>query len=344
MAIAGWAAAILVICAILQAFYVRRDRRRFPPPGRLVNGRHVRQTGGSGPVVVFEAGIAASSSNWWPVQAMLAASTRTVSYDRPGLGWSTPSRGRWTLRTLTDELHALIHALDLPRPLVLAGHSFGTYIVRVYTHRFPEDVAGLVLVDPVTPEEWANPGWRDRVRLRRAMFFAYLASVLALFGLVRVGLWGLLRRGGGNAGPVLGLSRDMRRIASEGEASAGSVAGASGALERTTILHDARRVCPGHARVRRGSRTAADSARGPGDRALGCAPAEIRARGPPGNGDAPSDRRGKRSLDPSRSAGAGCGGHRRDGGAVESRTPGLTCGLFPAVCEESAVRALRPLL
>lgn len=215
MAIAGWAAAILALCAIVQAFYVRHDRRRFPPPGRIVNGRHVREMGGSGPVVVFEAGIAASSSNWWPVQTLLAASARTVSYDRPGLGWSTSSRGHWTLRSLTDELHALIRALDLPRPLVLTGHSFGTYIVRVYAHRFPEDVAGLVLVDPVTPEEWANPGWRDRVRLRRAMFFAYLASVLALFGLVRVGLWGLLRRGGGNAGPVLGLSRDMRRIASE---------------------------------------------------------------------------------------------------------------------------------
>jgi pimeloyl-ACP methyl ester carboxylesterase len=215
MAVAVWAGAFVVLGALAQAICVRRDRRRFPPPGRIVNGRHVREVGRCGPVVAFEAGIAASSSNWHAVQSELAASARTFSYDRPGFGWSVPLRRTWSLQTLTDDLHSLIRAIGVPRPLVLTGHSFGTYIVRVYAHRFPEDVAGLVLVDPVTPEEWMDPGWRGRARLRRAVLLAHVASVLARVGLVRLALWGLLRRGGGKAGPVLGLSRDLRRIASE---------------------------------------------------------------------------------------------------------------------------------
>jgi pimeloyl-ACP methyl ester carboxylesterase len=215
MVIAGWAGIVLALCALAQAMCVRRDRQRFPPPGRIVNGRHVRQVGSRGPAVAFEAGIGASSSNWGIVQAELATSARTFSYDRPGLGWSAPARGRCSLRTLTDDLHELIRAADVPRPVVLTGHSFGTYIARVYAHRFPEDVIGLVLVDPVTPEEWLNPDWRSRARLRNALIFAHAASVLATIGVVRLGLWGLLRRGQGKAGPVLGLSGELRRIAGE---------------------------------------------------------------------------------------------------------------------------------
>ena len=54
-----------------------------------------------------------------------------------------------------------------------------------------------------------------RLRLWRAQFFSYLTAAFAVFGVVRLGLWGLLRRGPGNPGPLLGLSPTLRRIASE---------------------------------------------------------------------------------------------------------------------------------
>jgi pimeloyl-ACP methyl ester carboxylesterase len=215
VAAAVWVVVLLALGAGIQAVCVRRDRRRLPPPGRMISGRHVRSSGDTGPAAVFEAGIAASSANWTKVQSALASSTRTWSYDRPGLGWSAPESRGCSLEHLTDDLRMLIHAIAPPRPIVLVGHSFGTYIVRTYAHRFPEDVAGLVLVDPVTSAEWMNPGWRGRIRLHRAVLFAHIARALAATGLVRLGLWGLLRRGGGNAGPVLGVSPSMRRIAAE---------------------------------------------------------------------------------------------------------------------------------
>jgi pimeloyl-ACP methyl ester carboxylesterase len=205
--------ATLALGAVVQSLCVRRDRRRFPAPGRIVNGRHVRQIGTDGPAVLFEAGLTASSSGWLKVQNELAAFAQTFSYDRPGLGWSAPVDEEISLERLTDELHALVGALDVPRPFVLVGHSFGTYIARAYAHRFREDVAALVLIDPVASLEWEVPGQRNR--LARAVFFSHVAGALASVGLVRLGLWGVLRRGHGKAGPLLGLSSTMRRIAGE---------------------------------------------------------------------------------------------------------------------------------
>jgi len=215
MLFALWAAAALAVGAVIQAVCVRRDRRRFPPPGRLVGGLHVREAGDGLPPVIFEAGIAASSSNWSALQSAAAAHARTYSYDRPGVGWSPPQRrAGGSLGAMADGLHRLTRALEIPRPFVIVGHSFGTYIARVYSHRYRDDVAALILVDPVTPEEWMRPGRAERLRLWRAAGWARLAALAAPFGLIRLGLWGVLRRGGGNAGP-LGVIPTMRRIAGE---------------------------------------------------------------------------------------------------------------------------------
>ena len=209
------AAAVALGGLVAQIALTGRDRRRYAAPGVFVNGLHVRQVGDEGPSVVFEAGLAATSLNWTLVQEVLAGDARTWSYDRAGLGWSRRSRGARSLARMTDDLRALTQRLAVPRPFVLVGHSFGTFAVRVYAHRFPEDVAALVLIDPVMPDEFATPSWRTRVRLWRAAVLSHVAGILASFGLARLGLWGLLRRGGGDAGPLLGRSATLRRMAAE---------------------------------------------------------------------------------------------------------------------------------
>src|SRR5688500_8885890 len=107
-------ALVLALGAVAQALCARADRRRFFPPGRMVEGLHAREVGTSGPPVVFEAGLAATSVNWLPVQHALAGQARTVSYDRAGLGWSQPVASAPSLRRMTDDLHRLIRTLDLP--------------------------------------------------------------------------------------------------------------------------------------------------------------------------------------------------------------------------------------
>ena len=175
---------------------------------------HVRLRGSGHPFVVFEAGLAATSVNWSRVEGALNGRARTCSYDRAGLGWSPAAPGDRTLRRWSDDLHRLIHEQG-GGPVVLVGHSFGACIVRVYAHRFPDDVSALVLVDPMVPEEFIDPPLQTRVRLRRAAFFSRVAGLCAACGLVRIGLWGLLRRGPGNPGPILGLSATLRRVADE---------------------------------------------------------------------------------------------------------------------------------
>src|SRR3954447_17839407 len=87
------------IGATWQAIASRRDRRRFPPPGRLVDvGGHrlhlvVAGSPTEAPTVVLEAGMASMSANWAWVQRDVAERFRVVSYDRAGLGWSDAGDG-----------------------------------------------------------------------------------------------------------------------------------------------------------------------------------------------------------------------------------------------------------
>ncbi len=154
----------------------------------------------------MEAGIAASSLNWSILQPQLAAFAATYSYDRPGFGWSAPSGRECTLQEMSDDLHALVTALKITTPYVLVGHSFGALVLRVYAQRFPEELAGIILVDPLTPEEWIKPHRAQRWQLRRGVWFSRAGAALGGVGVVRFCLWLLLQRGN-SAVPrrVLGL-------------------------------------------------------------------------------------------------------------------------------------------
>src|SRR5688572_81359 len=145
-----------------------------PPPGRLVDIGHRRlhlnaqgedlphsQRQGS-PTVVLEAGIAASSLSWSHVQPRVAAFARTYSYDRAGLAWSDACSKPVTAASCADDLHALLTAAKIEGPCVLVGHSYGAFVLHVYASRHPENVSGLVLVDPIYPEEWLKLPRRGR--------------------------------------------------------------------------------------------------------------------------------------------------------------------------------------
>src|SRR5260370_15737567 len=125
----GTLAVLVVASAIYQAVETWRDRRRFPPPGRLVrvNERqmHIHVTGEGTRSVVFESGMGASCLSWTLVQPEVAQFTRAVSYDRAGHGWSDSAREPRTARQIAHELHTLLDATGVPGPYVLAGHSFG---------------------------------------------------------------------------------------------------------------------------------------------------------------------------------------------------------------------------
>lgn len=122
------------------------------PPGRLIDigGRrlHLLAAGEGAPTVALESGGGGGSSvQDWPVLRRVARFARCLAYDRAGLGWSDPAPGPRTFEAMAQDLDELLAAAGERPPFVLVGGSFGGLVVRAYARRFPEPVAGLVLVD-----------------------------------------------------------------------------------------------------------------------------------------------------------------------------------------------------
>src|SRR5262245_27917566 len=122
------------------------------PPGRLieVNGHrlHLNCKGAGSPIVVYEAGASGSSLDWEKVQPVVAATTRSCSYDRAGYGWSEPSTAaKATSRDIAQELRELLRKAGEDAPFVVVGHSLGGFHVQMFAHLYPDDVLGVVLVD-----------------------------------------------------------------------------------------------------------------------------------------------------------------------------------------------------
>jgi len=192
---AGLAAAVLAIALVYQAVGAARDARRFPPPGSLVplsaSGRprlHLHGMGDSGPSVILDAGIGASSLSWSLVQEAASRFARVYAYDRAGFGWSDPPRRSNEPRIasrLAEELRALLRAADVPGPYILVGHSFGGYVARLYAERWPVEVAGLVMVDSPDAGEWAHPSQERRRQHLGGALFSRIGGRLARVGVVR---------------------------------------------------------------------------------------------------------------------------------------------------------------
>ena len=175
-----------------------------PPPGELVgigsHRLHIRCAGQGTPAVIFDAALGASSLSWSLVQPAIARITRACSYDRAGFGWSDAGPLPRTAGRIADELHELLRAGAVPRPYVLVGHSFGGLVVRLFTSRHANDVAGLVLIEPAIAEEWVDPSEEQRALIARGVRLCHYGAAAARRGLarlvsvlVRIGALGLAR-------------------------------------------------------------------------------------------------------------------------------------------------------
>ena len=172
---------LLLAGAVYESLSEAADARAYPPPGQMVDvggfRLHINCTGQGNPTVVIDAGLGDSSASWRLVQPQVAKTTRVCTYDRAGMGWSEPGPRPRDARQFARELHTLLHNANIPGPYVLVGHSLGGLPVRVFVHDYPSEVAGVVLIDSMFPEQTGYATQAPALSL---------FSVLARFGIVRL--------------------------------------------------------------------------------------------------------------------------------------------------------------
>jgi len=109
---------------------------------------YIRCTGKGNPTVVIDTGVGDTSERWQSIQAQVAQVTRVCTYDRAGYGSSEPGPLPRHSQRAADELKQLLENAGVGEPYVLVGHSLGGLNVQVFANRYPDLVAGLLLLDP----------------------------------------------------------------------------------------------------------------------------------------------------------------------------------------------------
>jgi pimeloyl-ACP methyl ester carboxylesterase len=123
------------------------------------------QQGSGRYTVIFESGFGTDMNTWRKVAPDVAKSANTVTYSRAGHGASDARPEPRTILQSSLELDQLVASAKLHPPFILVGHSYGGLLARAFAVRHPDQVAGMVLVDPA--DEGFNPALR-RLDARRA--------------------------------------------------------------------------------------------------------------------------------------------------------------------------------
>lgn len=162
----GLAAVVLLLVgagATYQATATAIDQRRFPPPGQLVDvggfQLHLHCLGeaeAGSPTVIFDAGAGRWSIDWRLIQPAISQTTRACVYDRAGLGWSETSPHPRTSQQMMVELHTLLQNAAVTPPYLLVGHSLGGQNIRLYADAYPDEVAGLALIESAHEAQWTR--------------------------------------------------------------------------------------------------------------------------------------------------------------------------------------------
>jgi pimeloyl-ACP methyl ester carboxylesterase len=118
---------------------------------------YLRCAGSGSPAVILFNGFGTRTPSWAWVQGEVARQTRVCVFDRAGQGWSGKSPGRQDAHQLSADVRGLLAAANVPGPYVLAGHSVGGTYALAYAMDYPEDVAGVALIDSATPYQFDLP-------------------------------------------------------------------------------------------------------------------------------------------------------------------------------------------
>ncbi|MBM7124308.1 alpha/beta hydrolase [Dyella flava] len=162
-------------------------REHYPAPGKMytVNGHsmHLYCTGSGSPTLILDSGLGDDWTVWQKVQPTLSKTTRVCSYDRSGLGWSDELSPEHDANTLADQLHALLQAADIRKPIILMGHSMAGVYDRAYIAHYPGDVAGMIFVDASSPDQFKR--FPPQILENLQSYYSTRLKWLTVFGIAR---------------------------------------------------------------------------------------------------------------------------------------------------------------
>lgn len=119
----------------------------------------VRLEGRGTPTVILESGLGDTLDVWNAVQPLIASScARTLAYNRAGYLGSDPSNLPRDAVTIVAELRGELQRQHIRPPYILVGHSLGGLYMQYFARNYPQEVAGLVLVDSTNWEQHLDPG------------------------------------------------------------------------------------------------------------------------------------------------------------------------------------------
>lgn len=156
--------------------------------GRTLN---IDCSGSGSPAVILEAGAGGYGGyGWRAVQSEVARFTTVCWYDRAGEGWSDPAPTARKSATIVQDLHELLQRTPVAGPYVLVGHSMGGEYVRVFSAKYPSEVAGVVLVDSTHPDQREPPMMVSPINrmppLVRRLMCSTLLPIVERFGVMRI--------------------------------------------------------------------------------------------------------------------------------------------------------------
>lgn len=138
------------------------------------------------PTLIVDVGITNWSLHWSSIQSDIGEQQRICVYDRPGFGRSLPMASPVTTETLVNNLHQVLAASGEQGPFILVGHSFGGYVMRLYHDQYPENVAGIALVDASHEDQWQALPSEVNAMIGKATGMMRIAQALSYTGVLRV--------------------------------------------------------------------------------------------------------------------------------------------------------------
>lgn len=184
-------AIVIVAGCAYQSIAESNEARTYPPPGNLIDvggyKLHLHCIGEGTPTVILDAAFPAQVSNWVWVQPQIAKTARVCSYDRAGHGWSDLGPEPRDAKQQARELKTLLEKANEKGPFVLVGHSLGGLYVREFADMFPDQVAGMVLIEGSHPDAWKRQNMTEGVGVDAGML--NVAPLLARGGFFRTRLF-----------------------------------------------------------------------------------------------------------------------------------------------------------